>query len=48
MRFTVDQKIKGGLIVRIGDTVLDLSVRRQLERAREWLLGGDSRLTTNV
>lgn len=48
MHFTVDKAIKGGLVVRIGDTVLDLSVRRQLERVREWLLGGDSRINTNA
>jgi F-type H+-transporting ATPase subunit delta len=48
MRFTVDQAIKGGLVVRIGDTVLDVSVRRQLERIRECFLEGGSRMTSNA
>jgi F0F1-type ATP synthase delta subunit len=36
----VDKAIKGGLVVRIGDTVLDASVRRQLEILRERFLSG--------
>jgi F-type H+-transporting ATPase subunit delta len=35
IRFTLDKAIKGGLVVKIGDTVLDGSVRRQLELLRE-------------
>jgi F-type H+-transporting ATPase subunit delta len=34
LRFSVDKDIKGGLVLRIGDTVLDASVRRQLELLR--------------
>jgi F-type H+-transporting ATPase subunit delta len=30
-----DAGLRGGIVVRIGDTVLDASVRRQLERLRE-------------
>ena len=32
--FHVDPRILGGLVVRVGDTVLDGSVRRRLERLR--------------
>jgi F-type H+-transporting ATPase subunit delta len=32
---TVDPRILGGLVVRVGDTVMDGSVRRRLERLRE-------------
>jgi F-type H+-transporting ATPase subunit delta len=35
-----DPSIRGGLLVRIGDTVLDASVRRQLERLREQFVAG--------
>ncbi len=31
LRVSLDRSIKGGLLIRIGDTVLDASVRRQLE-----------------
>lgn len=41
VRFAVDTAIKGGLVVRIGDTVLDASVRRQLEILRERFVAGD-------
>jgi F-type H+-transporting ATPase subunit delta len=41
VRFAVDMAIKGGLVVRIGDTVLDASVRRQLEILRERFVAGD-------
>jgi F-type H+-transporting ATPase subunit delta len=34
-----DPAIRGGLVVRIGDTVLDASVRRQLERLRNRFVG---------
>jgi F-type H+-transporting ATPase subunit delta len=40
VRIAVDKAIKGGLVVRIGDTVLDASVRRQLEILRERFLSG--------
>jgi F-type H+-transporting ATPase subunit delta len=42
VRIAVDKAIKGGLVVRIGDTVLDASVRRQLEILRERFLSGGS------
>ena len=35
VRIAVDAAIKGGLVVRVGDTVLDASIRRQLEILRE-------------
>jgi F-type H+-transporting ATPase subunit delta len=40
MRFSLDKSLKGGLMVKIGDTVLDASVRRQLELLREQLVEG--------
>ncbi len=42
LRTTVDPALKGGLVVRIGDTVVDASVRRQLERLRERFLQGEA------
>jgi F-type H+-transporting ATPase subunit delta len=43
MRSSTNPEIRGGMVVRIGDTVLDGSVRRQLERLRErFLEGGDT------
>jgi F-type H+-transporting ATPase subunit delta len=38
--FTVDESILGGTIVRIGDTVMDGSVRRRLGRLRQRMLVG--------
>jgi F-type H+-transporting ATPase subunit delta len=35
LRMVVDTAIRGGLVVRIGDTVLDASLSHQLERLRE-------------
>lgn len=35
LRVAVDTSIRGGLVVRIGDTVLDASLSHQLERLRE-------------
>jgi F-type H+-transporting ATPase subunit delta len=40
VRFSLDKALKGGLRVKIGDTVLDASVRRQLELVREQFLHG--------
>lgn len=40
VRIALDKAIKGGLVVRIGDTVLDASIRRQLELLRERLRDG--------
>jgi F-type H+-transporting ATPase subunit delta len=40
-----DPSIRGGIIVRIGDTVLDASVRRQLERLREQFIAGETPAT---
>jgi F-type H+-transporting ATPase subunit delta len=43
IRMTVDRAIKAGLVVRIGDTVLDASMRRQLELLKaRFLEGGPS------
>jgi F-type H+-transporting ATPase subunit delta len=36
----VDASIRGGLLVRVGDTVLDASLRRQLEILRDRFLTG--------
>jgi F-type H+-transporting ATPase subunit delta len=36
----VDATLRGGLVVRVGDTVLDASLRRQLEILRERFLAG--------
>jgi F-type H+-transporting ATPase subunit delta len=41
IRFGLDSAIKGGLVIRIGDTVLDASVRRQLELLRARFVTGD-------
>jgi F-type H+-transporting ATPase subunit delta len=35
MRLAVDASIRGGLVARVGDTVLDASLSHQLERLRE-------------
>ncbi len=35
---TVDERILGGVVVRVGDTVMDGSVKRKLERLRERLV----------
>jgi F-type H+-transporting ATPase subunit delta len=40
VRFALDNRMRGGLVVRIGDTVLDASIRRQLELLRERLVAG--------
>jgi F-type H+-transporting ATPase subunit delta len=40
VRFAIDTQIKGGLVVRIADTVLDTSLRRQLELLRGRLAAG--------
>jgi F-type H+-transporting ATPase subunit delta len=38
--FAVDPRILGGLVVRVGDTVLDGSVQRRLERLRSRMVAG--------
>jgi F-type H+-transporting ATPase subunit delta len=38
--FAVDPRILGGVVVRVGDTVLDGSVQRRLERLRGLLIAG--------
>ncbi|MDQ3948880.1 MAG: F0F1 ATP synthase subunit delta, partial [Gemmatimonadota bacterium] len=38
--FAVDPRILGGLVVRVGDTVLDGSVQRRLERLRTRMVTG--------
>ena len=40
VRFALDTSLKGGLVVRIGDTVLDSSIKRQLELMREQFAEG--------
>jgi F-type H+-transporting ATPase subunit delta len=40
VRIAIDAAIRGGLVVRIGDTVLDASIKRQLELLRERFLTG--------
>ena len=40
LRVAVDASIRGGLVVRIGDTVLDASLTHQLERLREQFARG--------
>lgn len=40
IRFALDSSLKGGMVVRIGDTVLDASVKRQLELIRERFVEG--------
>jgi len=40
LRFSLDRTIRGGLLVKIGDTVLDATVRHQLERLRDQLAHG--------
>ena len=40
VRFALDTTLKGGLVVRIGDTVLDSSIKRQLELMREQFIEG--------
>lgn len=37
--YLVDPAVKGGFVVRIGDTVLDASIKRQLELLREKFVG---------
>ena len=41
-RYVVDPEILGGLILRIGDRVLDASLRRRLWGLRKMLLRGDA------
>lgn len=39
VRVVVDESILGGLVARVGDTVIDGSVRKRLERLRETVTG---------
>ena len=39
VRVVVDESILGGLVARVGDTVIDGSVRKRLERLREAVAG---------
>jgi F-type H+-transporting ATPase subunit delta len=41
--FAVDARILGGVVVRVGDTVLDGSVQRRLERLRHLIVGTHTR-----
>lgn len=38
-KFTVDQQILGGLIIRVGDKVIDDSVRSRLAQVQQRMLG---------
>ena len=40
LHFVIDKALKGGLVVRVGDTVFDASVSRQLERMRAMFVAG--------
>ncbi len=40
LRFTLDKNITGGLLVRVGDTVIDASLKHQLELLRERFVEG--------
>ncbi|MEO8167664.1 MAG: ATP synthase F1 subunit delta [bacterium] len=40
VRFALDKALKGGMVVKIGDTVLDASIKRQLELMREQFIHG--------
>src|SRR5690348_12815140 len=44
---TVDDSIIGGLVVKVGDRVLDASVRQQLNAMRDQLLSGAQRVSSN-
>ena len=39
VRVVVDESVLGGLVARVGDTVIDGSVRKRLERLREAVAG---------
>ncbi len=39
LRLKIDESILGGMIIRLGDKVIDCSVRYQLEQMREKLAG---------
>jgi F-type H+-transporting ATPase subunit delta len=41
---SIDKAIKGGLVVKIGDTVLDASIRHQLEILRQRFVAGSAML----
>ncbi len=40
LQYVIDKSLKGGLVVKIGDTMLDASVTHQLERLRERFVAG--------
>jgi F-type H+-transporting ATPase subunit delta len=40
LRFSIDKALQGGLRVKIGDTVLDATIKHQLELLREKLAHG--------
>jgi F-type H+-transporting ATPase subunit delta len=42
LRLARDEGLKGGLLVRIGDTVMDSSIKRQLELLREQFVYGSA------
>lgn len=48
LKLTVDQEILGGLRLRIGDRVVDASIRHRLERLREMLISPVASLEGSV
>ena len=38
--FSLDKQLKGGFVARVGDTVFDGSIKRQLELLRQRFAGG--------
>lgn len=42
LKVVVDPEVVGGVLVTVGDTVIDGTVSRQLDRARSWLAGAQA------
>jgi len=42
--FTVDKEIKGGFIAQVSDTIIDASIKRQLELLKEQFMKGSTAL----
>ena len=43
VKVDVDPALLGGLVIRMGDEVIDGSVAARLDQARQWMTGGMSR-----
>lgn len=43
LKIEVDLAVLGGLVIRVGDEVIDGSVATRLDQARQWMTGGMSR-----